>query len=311
MASSVKKSSRKRWAKHLGGATLVAGALVGGQTAVANPLISDILNRATARAVAAATRREDAEMPAALVLAPADNGGEFLLAGHRSHSSHKSHSSHRSSTTRETNAVSDSKTNAAPKHKNNHTQPGDKLITLKDGSQLIAHATFNGTRALLACKYCQIEVSKKDVKKIKAAPKVVDLQKITAGRCIVKFKRGNEVRADGEIQESSFRLITGSKSRLIPKDGIEKLIRLQEPIKELNSPEECYCVVTLRDGSMLRGKARLDEDTGKYTLRNRFATVTLDKDSVYCIEKVDKVVVMKDASGDSPSTAETADTKKE
>ena len=304
MTSGSERSTRKKWAKHLGSTTLLAGVLATGQPATANPVISDIINRAMARAATTASRREDAEMPAALILAPAGHGGEIVLAGHSSHSSHKSHSSHRSATTRETSAVPDTTTNVT-------TKPDDKHITLKDGSQIIARVTFNGNKALLTGKYCQIEVPKEIVKKIKPVPQTLDLQQLTTGRYIVIFKRGNELRADVEKHESSLRLITGSKSRLVPKDSVEKLIRLQEPIQEFGADEEFYCVVTLRDGSKLRGKASLDKNTQQYTLRSRYAAVTLKKDAVFCFEKVENVFVNNHAPQKSPSNADTADTKQE
>lgn len=290
------RSARKKWAKHLGSATLVAGALATGQPAAAHPVISDILNRAMARAATALTRREDVEMPAALVLAPASHGAEIILAGH---SSHKSHSSHRSATTRAPkDARAKSKTNTSDKpgttrHNSRQTiatvRSGDSLIKLRDGSRLVGRTAANDDGVTVMCKCLSLGIGKEDIASTLPAPIAIDLEKLTSGRCIVQFSNGNELRTDVVEHESTISLIAGARKSSVSKSRVSKLIHLGEPTEKWEEKEAGYCVVTLRDGSILRGKVWKEEGGDRYMFQNRYGTMRLATGSIFCFEKVEKV----------------------
>ncbi len=309
MASGSEGSSRKKWAKRLGGATFVAGILATQQPAAAHPAISDLLNRAMARAATASSRREDAEMPAALVLEPAGHGGDIILVGHRSHASHVSHRSatyprkkgaqfspYRNSLGAKANAAG----NVPAKRQNSRqtivaVPDGDKIIKLKDGSRLVGRTKALKGRVTVKSKYLSIEVGKREIVSTLAAPAKIDLEKLTAGRCIVKFANGNELRTDAQEQERKIVLIDGPRKRSVPKSRVSRLIHLGEPTRKWGATEKAYCVVTLRDGSVLRGEVWKEKSGGQYMFQNRYGNTRLAKESVFCFEKVEKVFTSRKA----------------
>jgi hypothetical protein len=305
-----KGSMRKKWAKRLGTATFAAGILASQQTAVANPTIADLLNRAMTRAAATSSRREDVQMPVALVLEPAGQGSKILFAGHRSHSSHRSHRSHTShlsgTSSRTADTQPSTKNTISPGDKASPTKntrvesqgsqdlvvttrSGDKIVTLKDGSRLVGRPTANKKQVAVICKYLSLEVKKRDVVSTLAAPRHMDLVKLSNGRCIIKFSNGKELRTNAEERDKTIVLLDGNNKRTVPKSRVSKLIHLGKPTQDWNKTEDAYCVVTLRDGSVLRGKICKQQDKDQYLLKNRFGDMRLAKESVFCFQKVEKV----------------------
>ena len=208
--------------------------------------------------------------------------------------------------TRATGAVQSEAVSSDPKTATGDS--GDKLVLLKDGSRLIGYTTSNKDRVEVVCPCGRIVVARSEVKSVLPAPKKVDLEELTTGRCLVKFANGREVRSDAEIRDEKISLVDESKQQTISLDRVSKVIRLGEPKKTWTAKKAQYCVVTLNNGSVLRGKISSDKAGGAenpLVLQANFGVVRLANADVFCFETVESVFVNKKVVETQDATATT------
>ena len=134
-----------------------------------------------------------------------------------------------------------------------------------------------------------LKVEKQQVRGLQQLSGKPKLEEQTSARYVVLLDGDRQIRADIEVKGEVFMLQTTSSTFAMPKSKVERIIKLSECISKLTADETAWYVVTLRDGSELRGKVTQDGD--KYVITCRWGKVTVDVTDVFCLQKVDRVFI--------------------
>ncbi len=323
----------RKWLGRAGSATVAAGIILAQHPASANPVIQRLLEQATTRSVAVSSRREDVQLPDALVIEPAATGG-VILAGHRSHSSHSSHSSHRSSSSYDSHASHTSHRSAASSSsyspsvpysppartipatstpdtsrsrtsRSTYTPPQVKPekwgVSLKDGSWLIGDMKKGVEHTNIECSFGIVQVPTSAVKGTKAKSIGTGDAAAASGRYVIVIDGDQEYRADAEETGGHYEFRVNGIKRTVPKLEVDRAIRLSDPKPKPEPSPSLWYIITLKDGSEIRGQVSREENG--YLLKFRYGEIRVKSDDVRSFEVATIVYRKADAATPDGSTS--------